>query len=207
MAKNMKSLQHDEKMTDTVVRRGGFRAGDAVLVVLAILLVAVLILLASTVLPAIRENFREYEEELLFTVEIPMQSENTGALPEAGDAWVLLDSGGAVCTVRAVEYVEEAAVCRVTLLRRNTIYREGEGYHIAGTRIAVGSTLYFRRDPEYYFAALVTGLDSERFALPAETTDSEETRDPEEAITPEETAPENIEMPETAENGEEGSYA
>ena len=77
--------------TDPISRRGSFRAGDAVLILLAVLLVAVLIVLASVIVPAVRENYREYKEELLITVDIPVTHERVERLPVPGDAWVLLD--------------------------------------------------------------------------------------------------------------------
>ena len=154
-------------------RQSPFRAGDVVLVLLAILLIAALIILAYWLVPRVRENYREYKEELLITVELPLSAGLLENLPKAGDAWVLLDSDGAVCTVRSVDYEEGDTVCRVTLLRREAIYRESEGYHIAGTRVSIGGKLYFRRDLEDYFAATVVGMTSNRFPEIEETTASE----------------------------------
>lgn len=156
------------KKTHGDIRRGVFHSGDILLVCLAVLLIALLILIGSVVLPAIRENFREYNESLLFTVEFPLEAGEE--LPKIGDGWVLLDSDGAVCTVRAVEYLEDEALCHVTLLRKNTVYREGEGYSIGETRVAVGTTLFFRRDIDRYFAASVTALESDRFLPQTEET-------------------------------------
>lgn len=144
------------------MRRGGFRAGDMLLVALAILVTALMIFLGAKVIPALRESFSSYSEELYFTVEYPISLTDT--LPQAGDGWVLLDSDGAICTVRLVEYSEEESVCRVTLLRSNATYREEVGYEIEDIRIAVGSTLYFRGVSGRYFAATVLSLESERFA-------------------------------------------
>lgn len=172
MAKNKRELRAEEQK---VAYGHAFHVGDAFLILFAILLVAGLILLTAVIVPAIRENFREYNEELRFTVEVPMT--DTQFLPKAGDAWILLDSGDAVCTVRTVEYSQETATCRVTLLRKYATYREGEGYMIEGTRIAVGATLYFRCGPERYYAASVSGVVSDRFEVPETTAESESLTD------------------------------
>ena len=171
MPKNKKAL-HNERIAaaDMKAARRGFHVGDVLLVVLAVLAVAVMIFAASVIVPAVRENFREYDENLTFTVEFPFTETENHILPRVGDIWVLLDSEDAVCTVRAVEYSEETSFCRVTLLRKDATYREGKGYMIEGTRISVGSKIYFRRDPEHYFAAIVTALDTDRFERPEETT-------------------------------------
>ncbi len=154
------------------MRRGGFRAGDILLVVLAVLVTALMIFLGAKVIPAIRSSFSSYSEELCFTVEYPISLTDT--LPQEGDGWVLLDSDGAICTVRLVEYSEEDGVCRVMLLRSNATYREESGYQIEDIRISVGSTLYFRGVSGRYFAATVLSLESTRFAPPVhDQTESE----------------------------------
>jgi len=178
MAKNKKIIREDtSRMEETNVVRSGFHVGDALLVLLALLIVAVLIFTASVIVPAVRDNFREYEEDLTFVVEFPFTESDTVTPPGVGDLWVLLDSEDAVCTVRNVAYSAEGGYCRVTLLRKATTYREGDGYMIEGTRISVGSTIYFRRDPEHYFAALVTGISSDRFPIPETTASDEATQE------------------------------
>ena len=163
MAKGKRKYDRIDGSEEIVIRKNGIHAGDVILVILAVLLMAVLILAASIVVPAVRARFSEFDEELLFTVEFPLTAENAQKLPEIGDVWMLLDSDGAVCTVREVNYSEEDSICRVALLRGSATYRKGEGYVIESTRIAVGATLYFKRNPEHYFAVTVTGLSSERF--------------------------------------------
>lgn len=168
---NSSAAEQPQRISNTTVHRSGFHVGDALLIVLAVLLVATLILFASVIIPAVRENFREYDESLLFTIEMPMTPEDAEALPKPGDAWILLDSNDAVCTVRTVDYVAGETFCRITLLRKSATYREGEGYMIEGTRIAVGTTLYFLRGTGQYFATTVTAVSSDRF--PLSETDSE----------------------------------
>ena len=196
MAKNKRSLRREAHKT---AYGHAFHFGDALLILLAVLLVAGLILLAAVIVPAIRANFREYDEELRFTIEVPMT--DTQFLPKAGDAWILLDSGDAVCTVRDVAYSQETATCRVTLLRKYATYREGEGYMIEGTRIAVGTTLYFRCGPERFFAASVLGLQSDRFELPETTADPDGTTEAPEVSTTD-APPEGAEAGEEDPNGE-----
>ena len=158
---------------DSILNRNAFRPGDAVLILLAILLVAVVIALASVIVPEVKDNNKEYKDELLITVDLPVSPESGIGLPSVGDRWILLDSNGAECTVRDVRYEEGATLADVTLLRKEAIYRDGEGYLIAGTRISVGGKLYFRRDREEYFAATVTGMNSARFPALEETTETE----------------------------------
>lgn len=159
-------------------RKSGFRMGDLLLVILATSLIAVLILLGAEVIPSIRRSFSTYKEEIVFTVEYQMPP--IEELPRANDQWVLLDSDGAVCTVRKVEYSLEEKVCSITLLRKNALYRDGEGYMIDETRIAVGSTLYFQCSGDQYFAVTVTALESERFPQVTEFTETTESQTPNE---------------------------
>jgi len=154
------------------MRRGGFRAGDMLLVLLAILVTALMIFLGAKVIPALRASFSSYSEEICFTVEYPMSLADT--IPQAGDGWVLLDSDGAICTVRLVEYSADEGICRVMLLRSNATYQEEYGYRIEDIRIAVGSTLYFRGVSGRYFAATVLSIESDRFHPPVhDSTESE----------------------------------
>ncbi len=146
------------------MRRNGFRAGDVLLVALAVAVTALMIVLGARVIPALRASFSSYSEELLFTVEYPISLTDT--LPQAGDGWVLLDSDGMICTVQLVEYAEEEGICRVMLVRQNAVFREGVGYSIGNTRVSVGSVLYFRGMSDRYFAATVLSLESSRFAPP-----------------------------------------
>lgn len=146
------------------VRRSGFRGGDMLLVLLAVLVTALMIFFGAKVIPAIKESFSSYSEDISFTVEYPFSLTDT--LPQEGDGWVLLDSDGATCTVQLVEYSKEDGVCRVALLRKNATYREETGYQIEDVRISVGSTLYFRGVSGHYFAATVLSLESDRFAPP-----------------------------------------
>lgn len=171
-------LSFRKRNVQNSVRRGGFRGGDIVLVLLAVAVTAVMIFLGTRVIPAIRENFSSYHEEVRMTVEYPVTL--TDMLPQAGDAWTLLDADGAICTVREVDYSEEEGICRVTLLRKDAVYRDGEGYTIENIRIAVGSKLYFRGVSDRYFAVTVLTMDSDRFALQTETemNEAEETEEP-----------------------------
>lgn len=167
---------------DSILNRNAFRPGDAVLILLAVLLVAVVIALASVIVPEVKDSSKEYKDELFITVDLPVSPESGSELPSVGDRWILLDSNGAECTVREVKYEAGTALAEITLLRKEAIYREGEGYLIAGTRISIGGKLYFRRDREEYFAATVTGLNSERFPVLEETTEAESVSSAEEGV-------------------------
>lgn len=173
--------QSPQRLQNASGQHSGFHVGDALLIWLAVLLATALILFAAVIVPAVRENFREYDESLLFTIEIFVTPEDLNTLPKPADSWVLLDSNDAVCTVRTVDYTAGESSCRITLLRKSATYREGEGYMIEGTRIAVGSTLYFLRDSGRYFAASVTSVSSDRFPLP-ETDPPADTSEQTEAV-------------------------
>ena len=171
------------------MKGSSFGAGDFLVILLALILVAVLVLLATRSLPGLRADFEKQEEEIFLKVEYPIQSGSGEALPKKDDPWVLLDSDGAIFTVHSVELSYDQTVCRV-LLKRKVSYREGYGYSVEDTRIAIGTTLYFRKDlaanQVAYFAVSVIGLHSARFpevtteALPVVTTAPEsETISPE----------------------------
>lgn len=158
------------------MRRNGFRAGDVLLVVLAIAVTALMIILGARVIPSLRESLSSYNEELLFTVEYPISLTDT--LPQSGDGWTLLDSDGRICIVRLVEFSAEEGICRVMLYQKNAEYREDVGYSIGNTRISVGSTVYFCGVSDRYFAATVLSLESKRFPPPVyEETGSEDSTD------------------------------
>ena len=144
------------------MRRNGFRAGDVLLVVLAVAVTALMIILGARVIPALRASFASHNEALLFTVEYPLSLTDT--LPQEGDGWVLLDSDGMICNVQSVDFSAEEGICRVVLLRKNAVYRENVGYSIGNTRVSVGSTLYFCGVSDRYFAATVLSLESDRFS-------------------------------------------
>ena len=146
------------------MRRNGFRAGDVLLILLAVTVTVLMIVLGARVIPSLRSSFSSHNEELLFTVEYPLSLTDT--LPQTGDGWTLLDSDGKICTVQLVEFSAEEGICRVMLYQKNAVYRENIGYSSGNTRISVGSTLYFCGVSDRYFAATVLSLESKRFPTP-----------------------------------------
>ena len=195
MAKyKIKSDASDGDFHSSESTRGrSFGAGDFLVILLALILIAVLVLLATRSLPRLRADFEKQEEEIFLKVEYPVKSGSEESLPKKDDPWVLLDSDGAIFTVHSVELSYDQSVCRV-LLKRKVSYREGHGYSVEDKRIAIGTTLYFRKDlaanQVAYFAVSVVGLHSARFpevtteALPAVTTSPEaESLSPETTVT------------------------